>query len=143
MRGPSAKKFRRKYAHNLGLTWLYPTRKQLMQQQQQQQQQQHKQRIVLYCKTGGSNGHVWPHLCTYAPVLRRAFPEAEVRAAAAAAADSGGGFVSHAKSRHTKSLSRPRPSLPQVFCVVLDHMAMNIQVSALPLCLLALCACRL
>jgi hypothetical protein len=77
MRAPSARKFRQSYAHNIGLTWLYPTRK------QQQQQQQHvglsrRHRIVLYCKTGGSNGSVWPHLCAYAAVLRKSFPEAEV-----------------------------------------------------------------
>lgn len=78
MRGPSAKAFRRRYAHNLGLTWLYPTRKQ---QQQQLLKQQRKQRVVLYCKTGGSNGPVWPHLCSYVPVLKRAFPDAEVGAA--------------------------------------------------------------
>jgi hypothetical protein len=77
MRGPSAKAFRRRYAHNLGLTWLYPTRK----QQQQLLKQQRKQRVVLYCKTGGSNGPVWPHLCSYVPVLKRAFPDAEVEAA--------------------------------------------------------------
>jgi hypothetical protein len=79
MRGPSAKAFRRRYAHNLGLTWLYPTRK----QQQQLLKQQRKQRVVLYCKTGGSNGPVWPHLCSYVPVLKRAFPDAEVGAAVA------------------------------------------------------------
>jgi hypothetical protein len=58
------------------MTWLYPTRKQ--QQLLQQQQQQGKHRVVLYCKTGGSNGPVWPHLCSYVPVLKRAFPDAEV-----------------------------------------------------------------
>ena len=76
MRAPSAKRFRRRYAQNLGLSWLYPTRKEL--HQQRVTMQQHKQRVVLYCKTGGSNGPVWAHLCSYVPVLKKAFPEAEV-----------------------------------------------------------------
>ncbi len=80
MRGPSAKTFRRRYAHNVGLTWLYPTRKQ-QKQQPLLLNQQRKQRVVLYCKFGGSYGPVWPHLCSCVPVLKRAFPSAEVKAA--------------------------------------------------------------
>jgi hypothetical protein len=78
MRAPSAKKFRRRYAENLGLKGLYPTRRQLL--LQQNLKQHHKQRVVLYCKTGGSNGNVWPHLCGYVPVLKKSFPDAEVNA---------------------------------------------------------------
>ena len=114
MRAPSAKRFRRRYAKNLGLAWLYPTRKE--QQQQRLLNKQHAHRIVLYCKTGGSNGAVWPHLCSYVPVLKLAFPEAEV-------ADTGIWWV----------MNVCFVEVLQVFCVVLDNMAVDIQV--LPLLL--------